>query len=80
MCSCSASGVPCVVTDVGDASWIVGETGIVVPPNQPEALVEGWKRCLERNGGEPGAQARSRIENNFSVMQLVQRTEAALWN
>jgi glycosyltransferase involved in cell wall biosynthesis len=75
-----ASGVPCVVTDVGDASWIVGETGIVVPPNQPEALVEGWKRCLERNGGEPGAQARSRIENNFSVMQLVERTEAALWN
>jgi len=73
-----ATGVPCVVTDVGDASWIVGETGIVVPPGQPEALMEGWKRCLEAQG--MASQARSRIENNFSIMQLVERTEAALWN
>jgi len=73
-----ATEVPCVVTDVGDAAWIVGETGIVVPPGRPEALAEAWVRCLDESGA--AARARSRIENNFSVKQLVERTEAALWN
>src|SRR5687767_5895277 len=27
-----ACGVPCVVTDVGDSNWIVGESGHAVPP------------------------------------------------
>lgn len=30
--------VPCVVTNVGDSAYIVGDTGIVVPPKNPLAM------------------------------------------
>ncbi|MGB7251805.1 MAG: glycosyltransferase [Phormidesmis sp.] len=39
--------VPCVVTDVGDSAWIVGETGKVVPPAQPTALAQALQDLLE---------------------------------
>ncbi|MEH1798149.1 MAG: glycosyltransferase [Nostoc sp.] len=75
-----ACGIPCVVTDVGDAAWIVGDIDVVVPPKNPEALKNALKRLIETIGidGCDRAQIRQRIIDHFSVVQLVFKTEAAL--
>jgi glycosyltransferase involved in cell wall biosynthesis len=71
-------GVPCVVTDVGDSALIVGDTGIVVPPRDAEALAHGWQQLIEA-GAEGraalGQAARKRIEQNYSLAAVVQKYE-----
>ena len=37
-----ACEVSCAVTHVGDAAWIVGDAGRVVPPRNPRALADAW--------------------------------------
>ncbi len=73
-----ACGVPCVVTDVGDSSWLIGDTGIVVPPKNPNALADGWDKCLNEDKSGQAIRVRLRIEKNFSLHHLVQRTEEVL--
>lgn len=76
-----ACGVPCVVTDVGDAAELVGETGVIAPPRDPERLREAIEALLARPAGERaalGQAARERILAGYSQSLLVQRTEAAL--
>ncbi|MFS0515900.1 glycosyltransferase [Nostoc sp. UIC 10607] len=73
-------GVPCVVTDVGDSAWIVGDMDVVVPPKNPEALKTAMKKLIEKLGNNKcdRTQIRQRIIDNFSVAKLVLKTEAAL--
>jgi glycosyltransferase involved in cell wall biosynthesis len=76
-----ACGVPCVATDVGDARQILGDTGTVVPPGDPETLTAGILTLLERlrmEGAGLGARLRERVIENFSVDRLVQQTSRAL--
>ncbi len=74
-----ACGIPCVVTDVGDSALLVSDTGLVVPPQNPEALAEGCVSCLEWDRSLMGLKARSRIVENFSVEQLVVQTQEVIW-
>ncbi|MDH3661299.1 MAG: glycosyltransferase, partial [Alphaproteobacteria bacterium] len=74
--SAMASGVPAVVTDLGDCSWIVGDTGRVVPPRNVEALAAGLAALIhEGEGGRArlGAAARQRVLDNFSLKSFVER-------
>jgi glycosyltransferase involved in cell wall biosynthesis len=73
-----ACGVPCVVTDVGDSRWLVGDCGIVVPPQDPEALSKAIIHSLEAEGNEANNMARARIVENFSVQRLAGEFEAAI--
>lgn len=71
-------GVPCVVTDVGDSAWIVGDAGRVVPPGDPEALAKAGKELISL-GSEGrkalGKAARERIIESFSLDSIVYQYE-----
>lgn len=71
-------GIPCAVTDVGDAAWVVGDTGIVVPPRNPEALASALGELVEMGTERRKAQgerARQRIIDCFSLAAVVERYE-----
>lgn len=75
-----ACGTPCVTTDVGDAALIVGETGWVVPPGDPDALAGAILQALcERQNAERWAArkaaARERIVTKFSLDTMVKAYE-----
>ncbi|WP_292654759.1 glycosyltransferase [Nitratifractor sp.] len=72
-------GIPCVVTDVGDSAFIVGDTGFVVPSNDVAALYEGLEQMLRRDLDQFGKWARARIETNFSTVKMVQETERKIY-
>jgi glycosyltransferase involved in cell wall biosynthesis len=69
-----ASGVPCVVTDVGDSARLIGETGRVVSSENPDELAEAWAELLSLSKEERkrlGIKARKRIQEHFSLEQIV---------
>jgi glycosyltransferase involved in cell wall biosynthesis len=71
-------GVPCVVTDVGDAALIVGQTGIVVPPKNPDALATALRKMVDlgpEGRSHLGMAARQRIIEQFNLPQIVARYE-----
>jgi glycosyltransferase involved in cell wall biosynthesis len=73
-----ACDTPCVVTDVGDAALIVGNTGWVVPPRDPERLAEAIVKALRERADAKQWQSRSRaarqrILNEFSLENMVKR-------
>jgi glycosyltransferase involved in cell wall biosynthesis len=71
-----ACGTPCVVTDVGDSSLIVENTGMVVAPEDPHALAEAWRALI---GAGPavrrrlGIAARDRVQRHFALPAIVER-------
>lgn len=78
-----ACGIPCVVTDVGDSAWIVGNTGFVVPPKDPLSLFKALDKLLELSSEERkklGEAARKRIVEHFSLPVLVDRYEVLFKN
>lgn len=67
-------GIPCVVTDVGDAALIVGETGIVVPPRNSSALADAWQAMLNMDQEtriQLGLTARQRVMDRYNLPGIV---------
>lgn len=65
-----ATGIPCVTTNVGDAAAVVGQTGLIVPVRDPQAMAAAWleMHAMGTQGrAQLGAAARRRIQENFTM-------------
>ncbi len=71
-----ASGVPAVVTDVGDSARLVEGSGIVVPVRDPDALARGVEAMAAKSAEERailGDLARARIVGEYSIETSLRR-------
>ena len=71
-----ACGVPCVVTDVGDSAFLVGEGGRIVPPMNPDLLAREWLNIIDMDRGQRlqlGEVCRERIKHHFSLRSVVNK-------
>jgi glycosyltransferase involved in cell wall biosynthesis len=75
-----ATGLPCVLTDLGGAMEMVteGENGYVVPVHNPKALAEGWHKALNGNLSLTKDDIRRIIIERFSLDSMVRSFEAII--
>jgi len=70
-----ACGTPCVVTNVGDSSFIVGKNGWVVPPSNSIKLANAIEKALSeinsKNWKKKCSQARLRVHNKFEIKKMI---------
>jgi glycosyltransferase involved in cell wall biosynthesis len=70
--------VPCVVTNVGAAAWVVGETGRCVPTRDPDAFAQAIADLIDAGPAirnDLGKQARDRIVARFALEAVVKQYE-----
>jgi glycosyltransferase involved in cell wall biosynthesis len=73
-----AMGLPCVVTDVGDAAMLVTDTGVVVAKEDAEALAAGLSRVIDMTPearARLGQMAKARIHSEFTMARARERFE-----
>lgn len=74
-----AAGLPVVATEVGGIPELVvdGETGVLVPPRDPEALARAILECIrERERAEEmGRKGRKRVRDLFTLARMIREHE-----
>jgi glycosyltransferase involved in cell wall biosynthesis len=75
-----ATGLPCVLTDLGGAREMVAEgiSGFCVLPGNPEKIAEGWIRVIRARDHFSPMLIRRRIEDQFSFEKCLRRYEDLL--
>lgn len=79
LCEAMACGIPCVSTDVGDASIIVGKTGWIVHPKNSEELANAINISINEKNEKleiwkaRKIECRKHIEENFSIEKMLER-------
>ncbi len=70
-----ACGTPCVVTNIGDSSYIVGKTGWVLRPKNPIKLAKAIEKALieikTKNWTKRCNKARLRVKKNFDITKMI---------
>jgi glycosyltransferase involved in cell wall biosynthesis len=65
-----AAGVPCVAPALGDIPELLGDTGVIVRADDPEALGDGWERLAAMPAAQRrslGELARARASERFGI-------------
>ncbi len=73
-----ACGVTCVATDAGETATIIGDTGVVTPVRNVDALTAAYIGAIDQGNDarrDAGGRARQRIVDHFSVEQMARRYE-----
>ena len=74
-----ACGTPCITTDVGDASLIIGNTGWIVSPKDQNALADSViKAADEKNYNKANwikekNDCHNRIATNFTIEKMARK-------
>ena len=70
-----ACKTPCIATNVGDCSFIVGKTGWIVPPENSKKLATKIELALNLIGSKEWKirqnQSRLRIKQNFNISRMI---------
>ena len=69
-----ACGIPCVATNVGDAEALIGNTGIVVAPEDSQMLADAWESILDLSDKEYNYRsnlARNRILQLYNSENMI---------
>jgi glycosyltransferase involved in cell wall biosynthesis len=67
-----ACGIPTIATDVGDAAYIIGDQGIIIPPRNPKALIQAIEAMMQETPSHD--MIRNRIVSHFDIPQMVDKT------
>ena len=73
-----ATGLPCVVTNVGDSALIVGNTGRVVQSRNPDAFADAILDLMDLTLGTLhllGKKAACRIQTQFNLIRCISQYE-----
>ena len=74
-----ACGTPCITTDVGDASLIIGNTGWIVSPKDQKALANSAIKAVEEkkynnvNWIQRKNDCHNRIATNFTIEKMARK-------
>jgi glycosyltransferase involved in cell wall biosynthesis len=74
-----ALGLPCVATEVGDTKFLVGDTAILVPAQDEQALAQALLNVIELpvyQRYQMGINAKVRVMAEFSIEKVCDRFEA----
>tara|TARA_R110001592_G_scaffold103399_1_gene291388 strand:+ start:2472 stop:3593 length:1122 start_codon:yes stop_codon:yes gene_type:complete len=80
-----ACGAPCITTDVGDAAYIVGESGWIVPSKNPVSLANSIIEAFNEYSTNYPAWSRrqeisrARINNSFGIEKMI-NSYNEIWN
>jgi len=78
---CMATGLAVVTHDVGDVKWMLGDAGVLAPPDDPIAFGESLVQVLSdpKLRTQLGTRARERAASQFSWEGSVDYLEAAYY-